>query len=101
MILSFVVAALLSTYFLQTVLNACKEKLKKRYAELKVQFKVGIRGISPPDDVTAHWLFLPLELPVELFQLFIPYRSIFFDAIKRCVYASCLALGLNTQHLDV
>jgi len=68
-------------------------KLRTRYARLDVEFKIGVRGIPRPDNDTGAWHFMPLELPIELFQLVVPYRSYLFDSVAHF-------LSLHTTQFD-
>lgn len=81
---SLVVSACIGTFVMHLVISKSKEKLRKRYSEFEVSFKLGIRNSHPPsENITKSKYFMPLEMPVELFQVVVPYRSMFIDSLKR------------------
>lgn len=81
---SFVVAAIIGTFLMHIVTSKSKEKLKKRYSEFEISYKLGARHALPPsENITKSKYFMPFEIPVELFQVVIPYRGLFIDSLKR------------------
>ena len=99
-ILSFVVALLASFYACWSILRAFKQVIIRRYDELKLRFQLGVRGIPEPDDATNHWLFMTLELPVEIFQVFIPYRAMLFDSITCFLQRHTVTYDPLTEGID-
>lgn len=83
MSLSCAIALLLTVLVALLAFRHFARKLKTRYDRLEVDFKIGVRGVPAPDNVTRSRFFVPFEVPVELFQLIVPYRSTFFNSVSR------------------
>lgn len=84
---SVLVAGILGTVGMVLIMKDAKKKLIKKYNEQALSFKLGMKGATEPlGDVAVSPTFMPLEVPVDLFKLLLPYRSLFIDSLKRFFY---------------
>lgn len=85
-IIACCVALLIGTFFLYHVAEFGKQRLKKRYAEAEISYKMGKRGKfkgDTLDNITKHQGFSAFEMPTELISVLFPYRGIFTFSIQR------------------